>query len=137
MEIDIEALIAAAQKAAEHAYSPYSHYRVGAALLAADGAVHAGCNVENASYGLTICAERAAVFKAVGEGVRKFKALALVAGTSGRPGTPCGACRQVLAEFCDPGMPVVCAALDGTVTLRTTVGELLPHGFTPASGMVE
>ncbi len=134
MDINSDALIAAAQKAAEHAYSPYSHYRVGAALLAADGTISTGCNVENASYGLTICAERAAVFKAVGEGARKFKALALVAGTHEQPGTPCGACRQVLAEFCDPDMLVICAALDGTVTVCTTLGQLLPHGFSIASG---
>ena len=134
MDINIEALIAAAQQAAENAYSPYSHYRVGAALLADGGTVYAGCNVENASYGLTICAERAAVFQAVGEGARKFQALALVAGTTENPGTPCGSCRQVLAEFCDPDMPVICAALDGTISLRTSIGELLPHGFKLASG---
>jgi len=137
MNINIEALIVAAQQAAANAYSPYSHYRVGAALLADDGAVYTGCNVENASYGLTICAERAAVFKAVGEGARKFKALALVVGTPENPGTPCGACRQVLAEFCNPDMPVICAALDGTITLRTSVGELLPHGFLLASQACE
>ena len=132
MNINFEALIAAARKAAEHSYCPYSHYRVGAALLASDGTVYAGCNVENASYGLTICAERAAMFKAVGEGRREFKALALVAGTQGNAGTPCGACRQVLAEFCSPDMPVVCAALDGTIALHTSVGDLLPHGFSKA-----
>lgn len=132
MHINFEALIAAARKAAEHSYSPYSHYRVGAALLAADGTIYAGCNVENASFGLTICAERAAMFKAVGEGRREFKALALVAGTQEKPGTPCGACRQVLAEFCKADMPVVCAALDGTIALRTTIGDLLPHGFSKA-----
>ena len=132
MDVNIDALIAAARKAAGNSYSPYSHYRVGAALLAVDGTVYTGCNVENASYGLTICAERAAIFKAIGEGRREFKALALVAGTQEATGTPCGACRQVLAEFCDSKMPVVCAALDGTIALRTSVGELLPHGFSKA-----
>ncbi len=136
MNINFEELIAAARKAAEHSYSPYSHYRVGAALLATDGTVYAGCNVENASYGLTICAERTAIFKAIGEGRREFKALALVAGTKENAGTPCGACRQVLAEFCAPEMPLVCAALDGTIVLRTSVGELLPHGFSKADVQV-
>lgn len=132
MEINFEKLIAAAIKVAEHSYSPYSHYRVGAALLAADGTVYAGCNVENASFGLTICAERAAIFKAISEGEREFIALALASRTQETAGTPCGACRQVLAEFCDSEMPVVCAALDGTIALSTSVGELLPHGFSKA-----
>ena len=100
--------------------------------IAADGTIYAGCNVENASFGLTICAERAAVFKAIGEGRREFEALALVAGTRENAGTPCGACRQVLAEFCASDMHVVCAALDGTIAFRTSVGELLPHGFSKA-----
>ena len=122
------ALLAAARTAASKAYAPYSRFHVGAALLAEDGRIFIGANVENASYGLTICAERAALFAAVNAGVRHFKALALVAG-SREPATPCGACRQVLAEFCDRQMPVICAPLTGTARKRTTMGALLPLGF--------
>lgn len=122
-------LLAAAREAAKHAYSPYSHYAVGAALLAEDGIIYTGCNVENASYGLTNCAERLAVFKAVGDGRRNFKALVIAAGTADKIGTPCGACRQVLAEFCTPDMPVMCVPLEGNGAITMTLGELLPHGF--------
>jgi len=123
-----------AAEAAKAAYCPYSNYRVGAAALAEDGRVFVGCNVENASYGLTICAERNAVFAAVAAGARKIKVLALAAGSANGaagalPATPCGACRQVLAEFCDPDAPVICAALDGKIMFESTVGELLPHSF--------
>ena len=121
-------LLKAARKAGARAYCPYSHFHVGAALLADDGRIFTGANVENASYGLTICAERAALFTAVNAGVRHFQALALVAG-SRQPATPCGACRQVLAEFCDSRMPVICAARTGTTRKRTTMGALLPLGF--------
>lgn len=124
------ALVEAARAAAANSYSPYSHYAVGAALLAADGAVYTGCNVENASYGLTNCAERTAIFKAVGDGRRRFRAIAVAGGEAGAPATPCGACRQVIAEFCAPDMPVLCAALDGGDVREFTAGELLPHGFT-------
>ena len=117
-----------AREASESAYCPYSKFRVGAALLGEDGEVYTGCNVENASYGLSICAERAAVFNAVGSGCRKFIALALAGGKK-QPATPCGACRQVLAEFCPPEMPVFYADLkDGEIS-ETTVGELLPLAF--------
>ncbi len=130
---DVDHLVADARAASGRAYCPYSGYAVGAALLGTDGHVYVGCNVENASYGLTVCAERAAVLQAVAAGVRTFRMLALAAGSVASPGVPCGACRQVLAEFADPDMPVICAALDGVVTLRTTVGGLLPHRFSPAS----
>ena len=110
---DWPALVAAARAAAARAYAPYSKYRVGAALLADDGTVFAGCNVENASYGLTNCAERTALFKAVSEGRRSFRALAIVGGTAKAPALPCGACRQALAEFCAPDMPVAVAPLRG------------------------
>lgn len=127
--IDFGKLIAAARDAADNAYCPYSNYRVGAALLTEDGDIQTGCNVENGSYGLTVCAERVAVLAAVAKGKKKFKALALAAGNIEKPATPCGACRQVLAEFCAPDMPVVCAPLVGGVAVFTTMGELLPRAF--------
>ena len=123
------ALAARAAEAAKAAYCPYSKYPVGAAALTEDGGIFTGCNVENASYGLTVCAERNAVFAAVASGARRIKALALAAGDASSPVAPCGACRQVLAEFCDADAPVICATPDGTITLETTVGQLLPHAF--------
>ena len=118
-----------AAEAAKAAYCPYSNFRVGAAAVTEDGRVFTGCNVENASYGLTICAERNAVFAAVAAGARKFTALALAAGDGAQAVAPCGACRQVFAEFCTPDTPVYCADLNGNVMLETSVGELLPHAF--------
>ncbi|MFD3447693.1 cytidine deaminase [Microbacteriaceae bacterium 4G12] len=115
--------------AREKAYVPYSKFKVGAALLTTDGKVHLGCNVENASYGLSNCAERTAFFKAVSEGDTKFAALAIVADTLG-PVSPCGACRQVIAEFCSPDMKVYLTNLHGDVE-ETTVGKLLPGAFLP------
>jgi cytidine deaminase len=101
---------------------------VGAALLAADGRVFAGCNVENASYGLTICAERVALTRAVADGARQFAALALVAGTD-QPATPCGACLQVLVEFCPPDMPVYFDTLAGGRVRTLPLRDFLPHAF--------
>ncbi len=113
-------------RAREAAYAPYSHFAVGAALRAADGTIYTGCNVENASYGLTICAERNAVAHAVGQGRRHFTAVAVVTENGV---TPCGACRQVLAEF-GPHMAVIMADLAGN--LRTcALSDLLPEAFTP------
>ncbi len=120
-------LIARALEARERAYAPYSNYRVGAALLARSGEVYTGCNVENAVYPLTICAERTAVVKAVSAGEREFVAIA-VATENG--GTPCGSCRQTLREF-GAGILVFIADADGAYW-ETTVGELLPHGFSAA-----
>ena len=114
----------------ERAYVPYSHFPVGAALLCADGAVFTGCNVENAAYGSCICAESTALVKAVSEGRRDFVKLA-VAGRGGDYCWPCGACRQMLYEFA-PGLTVLVARGDGDF-VKTTLGELLPHGFGPAS----
>jgi cytidine deaminase len=94
-----ETLLAAALAAREHAFAPYSQFKVGAALEDADGRIHTGCNVENATYGLTVCAERVAVFKAISEGVRKFRRVAVAADTDSLT-PPCGACRQILWEFC-------------------------------------
>ena len=130
MTIDRDALIAAAREARENAYCPYSHYMVGAAVLGEDGKIYTGCNVENASYGMTVCAERTAIFKMVSEGCRKFKALAVVTGSDEHTdGGPCLACRQVMTEFCaDWDVPVYDAGIDGSV-LEHTMGELCPLPF--------
>jgi cytidine deaminase len=119
-------LVAAARHARTHAYAPYSGFAVGAALLARDGTIWAGANVENSSYGLTICAERSAVVSAVAAGRRHFVALALVAGR-GEPASPCGACRQVLHEFA-PSLPIRMVSADGNAR-DVTLAELLPFGF--------
>lgn len=126
--IDEEALLAAARAARERAHAPYSRFRVGAALLGASGRVHTGCNVENASFSHTCCAERVALFKAVSEGEREFVAVAVVTDTS-PPAGPCGACRQVLHEF-GPDAAVICGNL-GDEVRRATVRALLPDGFDP------
>ncbi|CAG9609803.1 cytidine deaminase [Pseudoneobacillus rhizosphaerae] len=122
-------LIKEALNAREMAYVPYSTFKVGAALLAKDGTVYKGCNIENAGYSMTNCAERTAFFKAISEGVRDFVKLAVVADTEG-PCSPCGACRQVISEFCDPEMEVILTNLKGDVQV-TTVAELLPGAFSP------
>lgn len=129
MEIAIqERLVAAAREAATRAYAPYSHFSVGAALLGEDGQIYVGCNVENASYGLCLCAERNALFHAVACGCRTFRALAIVAP---KPSTPCGACRQALAEFCGPMLEIFLAAQDPAVpTTRTFLADLFPNPFT-------
>ena len=122
----LKKLLMAAQAARRQAYAPYSKFRVGAALLLADGKIVTGCNVENASYGLTICAERVAVTKALSAGQRKFQAIAIVAPCA-LP-TPCGACRQVLAEFGD--LTVVCADSRRLATAQIyRLAELLPAAF--------
>ena len=124
-------LMASAVAAREFSYSPYSGYRVGAALFGADGKIYTGCNIENAGYTPTNCAERTAVFKAVSEGVREFTAIAVVGGlgdTLDAACTPCGVCRQVLAEFCEPEMPVILGTPEEMRVL--TLGELLPFAFT-------
>ncbi|ABI77012.1 cytidine deaminase [Hyphomonas neptunium ATCC 15444] len=128
MSIDWDALKAAAREMQARAYVPYSEYRVGAALLTADGTVVTGCNVENASFGATCCAERTAVFTAVAAGHRDFRAIA-VATNGADAGTPCGICRQVLAEFsADGALEVVCFTPEGAEA-RYTLAELLPHAF--------
>ena len=124
-ELEIQKLMDCAKKARENAYSPYSHFAVGAALLCEDGTLYEGCNIENASYGLTNCAERTAIFKAVSEGHIKFKALAVVADTEG-PCAPCGACRQVMAEFKIP--LIIMGNLMGNIKI-VTIEELLPFSF--------
>ena len=124
-ELETQKLMDCAIKARENAYSPYSHFAVGAALLCEDGTIYEGCNIENASYGLTNCAERTAIFKAVSEGHTKFKALAVVADTEG-PCAPCGACRQVMAEFKIP--LIIMGNLMGNIKI-VTIEELLPISF--------
>ncbi|EOT25691.1 cytidine deaminase [Enterococcus saccharolyticus] len=114
--------------ALDKAYVPYSHFPVGACLVTKDGKAYQGLNIENASYGLSNCAERTAIFKAISEGEREFQHL-VVAGHTPEPIAPCGACRQVIAEFCQADMPVTLVGDDG-VTKETTVGELLPYSFT-------
>jgi cytidine deaminase len=131
------ALIEAAQEVRRRSYSPYSGFRVGAALRCADGAVVAGTNVENASFGLSICAERSAVARAVAEGHEAFVAMAIVADDD-QPTPPCGACRQVMLEFA-PDMIILlagAAGADGPV-VRTSVRELVPHAFTTFPGAGE
>ncbi len=121
-----EHLVAAAREAAEMAYAPYSRYKVGAALLTTGGRIFTGANIENASYGMTICAERVAVFRAVMAGERKFEALAVT--SSGREEvTPCGACLQVLAEFA-PGIRVITSDAQGELN-EYTLKDLLPRAF--------
>jgi len=122
-------LLVLARSAREQAYAPYSNFLVGAALLTRDGRSFSGCNVENASYGLCNCAERTALFNAIAAGYRPgdFAALAVIADTD-NPVSPCGACRQVMAELCDDAMPVLLANLRGD-TQQTTVAALLPGSF--------
>ena len=126
MNIDWSALAERARLAAAAAYAPYSRFHVGAALLADDGRIFSGCNVENASFGLTVCAERNAVFAAVAAGARRFAGLVVVT-SSPQPVTPCGACRQVLHEFA-PSFEVRCYGQAGD-ELVTSCEELLPRAF--------
>ncbi len=127
----IEVLVDKAKNAMEYAYVPYSNYPVGAALLTVDDEIITGCNIENASYGLTNCAERTALFKSVSEGKRDFKAIAVIC-KGELIASPCGACRQVIAEFLEQDSPVILANEQGEYQL-TSVKELLPGAFTPKS----
>lgn len=117
-----------AVEALDKAYVPYSHFPVGACLVTKEGKTYQGINIENASYGLSNCAERTAFFKAVSEGERDFSHL-VIAGHTPEPISPCGACRQVMAEFCDPAMPVTLVGDNGVIK-EMTVGGLLPYTFT-------
>ena len=123
-------LVEAAKAAMSRAHCPYSKFHVGAALLGSDGSITPGCNVENASYGATICAERGAVAAAVARGVRAFEALAIATETD-EPVSPCGVCRQLLSEFA-PSLEIICYARNGR-SARYNLADLLPHAFTPAS----
>ncbi len=124
-----ETMLDLAYEAMEQAYTPYSHFQVGACLKGASGRYYLGCNIENAAYTPTNCAERTAVFKAVSEGERAFEAIVVVC--SGKnPASPCGVCRQVLREFCADDMPVVFANAQRRF-VESTLGALLPHSFGP------
>lgn len=124
-----EHMLDLAYQAMARAYTPYSHFQVGACLKGAGGKYYLGCNIESASYTPTNCAERTAVFKAVSEGEREFESIVIVC-SGKRPAAPCGVCRQVLREFCKDDMPVVFADKDRNV-IESTLGELLPHSFGP------
>lgn len=124
------ALLSRARQAATHAYAPYSQFPVGAAVMAADGSIHTGCNVENASYGLTVCAERSAVSAAVGAGCREIVSVAVSAPRAPLT-TPCGACRQFLNEFRPQGTDMVVILDDDNSGSELLLGELLPHSFGP------
>jgi cytidine deaminase len=125
--MDKNTLIEQAIQARKKAHTPYSNFQVGAALVTKNKQVFLGCNIENASYGLTNCAERTAIFKAVSEGEKEIEAIAVVADTEG-PVSPCGACRQVLAEFCNEHTRVYLTNLKGN-TIETTIQDLLPGFF--------
>lgn len=133
---EIQALIRKAFEGQQFAYTPYSHFRVGAALRAKDGRVYTGCNIENAGYTPTNCAERTALFKAVSEGVRGFDAIAIVGSRQGEVNTlvtgPCGVCRQALYEFGGDALTVIMAKTEDDYIV-TTLGALLPYGFGPAN----
>ncbi|MEW5718519.1 MAG: cytidine deaminase [Chloroflexota bacterium] len=128
MRIDWNKLIAAARQARRNAYTPYSHYAVGAAVLAQSGEIYAGCNVENAAYPSAMCAERVAIYKGVSAGARAFVALAVV---TSNLGSPCGACRQVLSEFAADDAVIVLASARGRRRKKFSMKQILPERFGP------
>jgi len=123
-------LVESAIRARENAYAPYSKFSVGAAVLGTDGRIYTGCNIENVSYGMTMCAERTALFKMVSEGCKKFSAIAVVAGDNATDGAPCGACRQVMGEFAEDlrETEVLLASLKGDYIVET-VASIMPYPF--------
>lgn len=125
--MEIQKLITAAVSAQGNSYSPYSNFRVGAALLTVGGKIYTGCNIENASFSPTVCAERTAFFKAISEGEKDFTAIAIT-GSDNKICMPCGVCRQVMGEFCDANFRIICAAKNGEYK-EYTLGELLPFSF--------
>ena len=131
MNFDVKELLALANEARGDSYSPYSEISVGAALLTKSGKIYKGCNIENASYSPTICAERVAFFKAVSEGETEFVAIAIAGGKHDEPSRanfpPCGVCRQVMSEFCDSDFRVIWGNTDNFT--EKTLGEILPHSF--------
>ena len=129
-------LLAAAQAARDNAYAPYSKFKVGAAVETVDGEIFTGCNIENAAYTPTNCAERTAFFKAVSEGVRDFEAICIVGGKNQKPTgytAPCGVCRQVMMEFCNPKTFKIILAIDRENYRIYTLEDMLPQGFGPAN----
>lgn len=126
MKKEYEKLIREAEKARKKAYTPYSKFKVGAAVLCDDGKIFSGCNIENASFGLSICAERVAFFKAISEGSTKIIAIAVI-GNTNKPCSPCGACRQVISEFGED-IPLIMTNLKGDVRIKK-IKELLPEAF--------
>lgn len=133
-QIMVEKLIDTAIEQLKFSYTPYSNFKVGAALLAKNGEIYTGCNIENASYTPTNCAERTAFFKAVSEGVRDFQAICIVGGKEGKLTeytAPCGVCRQVMMEFCDPKTFQIILAIDKERYEIYTLKELMPLGFGP------
>ncbi len=129
--MDYKTLIQKAEEAREKSYSPYSNFCVGASLLCKNGKVYTGCNIENASYTPTICAERTAIFKAVSEGERELEAIAIVGGEKGKKGQfcpPCGVCRQVMAEFCGKDFKIILGSVENYQVF--TLDEILPLAFT-------
>ena len=133
-QIMVEKLIDTAIEQLKFSYTPYSNFKVGAALLAKNGEIYAGCNIENASYTPTNCAERTAFFKAVSEGVHDFQAICIVGGKEGKLTeytAPCGVCRQVMMEFCDPKTFQIILAVDKEQYTIYTLEELMPLGFGP------
>ena len=128
MKSNLDDLVSSARAAREHAYAPYSHYAVGAAVLAKSGKVYAGCNVENAAYPTSLCAERVAIFKAVSEGERELIALVVVTSNAG---SPCGACRQVFSEFADDDAVIVLVAARGNRRKEFSMKQILPDRFGP------
>ncbi len=123
-------LLRLAAQARERSYSPYSHYSVGAALLTKDGKIYQGCNIENASFTPTICAERTAFFKAIYDGERDFSAIAVI-GSGDSPAYPCGVCRQVMAEFCNSDFEIITSNRDGSEVVTETLDSMLLHRFGP------
>jgi len=123
-------LVESAIRARENAYAPYSKFSVGAAVLGTDGRIYTGCNIENVSYGMTMCAERTALYKMVSEGCKKFSAIAVVAGDNATDGAPCGACRQVMGEFAEDlrETEVLLASLKGDYIVET-VASIMPYPF--------
>jgi len=135
-ETQIQELVEKAIGMMDHSYVPYSHFHVGAALLAKNGTYYTGCNIENAAYTPTNCAERTAFFKAVSEGVRDFQAICIVGGKDGvltEYAAPCGVCRQVMMEFCNPKTFQIILAIDKERYDIYTLEELLPQGFGPSN----
>ena len=132
----ISKLIETAMEQLKFSYTPYSNFKVGASLLTKNGQIYTGCNIENAAYTPTNCAERTAIFKAVSEGEREFAAIAIVGGKGDLPDNyayPCGVCRQVMMEFCDPKTFRVITAISEDEYLDKTLEEMLPYGFGPSN----